>query len=238
MQPITRETKADVKLRGSHYKDINLKERSQLKVPSSVDSQRFKSYVHHRLDILQLYISIWQPDMLKFVVKKSAKNIFHDAVANKDVSRLKFLLQNNRESFKIDELDEDGLTALQRSCFIGNLKLVQLLVTFGANIEIQDREGWSVLHASAVAGNSSILKYLVCMGADVAVKNDLGELAIDLANDLDCVIILAEAMISAGHGDLIDGYFAKRPSMKALIENKLREVSKKSDDLSGTRKLV
>lgn len=175
--------------------------------------------------------------MLKFAVKKSAKNIFHNAVANKDLSRLKFLLHNNQESFKIDELDEDGLTALQRSCFIGNLKLVQLLVTYGANIDIQDREGWSVLHASAVAGNSSILRYLVCMGADVTARNDLGELAIDLANNLDCVIILAEGMISAGHGELIDGYFAKRPSLKASIVDKLREISEKSDELSEQESL-
>ncbi|XP_031556000.1 ankyrin-3-like [Actinia tenebrosa] len=170
--------------------------------------------------------------MLKFAVKKSAKNIFHDAVSNKDLSRLKFILQNNQKGFNIDELDEDGLTALQRSCFIGNLKLVQLLVNYGANIDIQDREGWSVLHASAVAGNSSILRYLVCMGADVTTRNDFGELAIDLASDLDCVIILAEAMISAGHRELIDGYFAKQPSLKALIEDRLREISKKPNELS------
>lgn len=170
--------------------------------------------------------------MLKFAIKKTSKDIFHDAVASKDTSRLKFILQNNRLGFEVDELDDDGLTALQRSCFIGNLKLVQLLVTYGANIHIQDREGWSVLHASAVAGNYSILRYLISTGADVSVRNDLGQLPIDLANDLNSIIVLLEAMIKAGHSDLIEQYFTQRPSLKGLIEDKLRLLSPENQDAS------
>lgn len=170
--------------------------------------------------------------MLKFAVKKTSKDIFHDAVASKDISRLRFLLQNNRLGFEVDELDDDGLTALQRSCFIGNLKLVQLLVAYGANIHIQDNEGWSVLHASAVAGNYSILRYLVCMGSDVAVRNDLGQLPIDLASNLYCIIILLEAMVKAGHSDLIEKYFTQRPSLKGVIEHKLGELTNETTDAS------
>lgn len=170
--------------------------------------------------------------MLKFAVKKTSKDIFHDAVASKDTSRLKFLLENNQLGFQVDELDEDGLTALQRSCFIGNLKLVQLLVMHGANLHIQDREGWSVLHASAVAGNYSILRYLVCMGADVTVTNDFGQLPIDLASNLNCVIILLEAMEKIGRHDLIEKYFTERPTHKVTIENQLRLLANRDASLS------
>ncbi|XP_032232865.1 protein phosphatase 1 regulatory subunit 16A [Nematostella vectensis] len=158
--------------------------------------------------------------MLKFAVRKTSSSIFHDAVARKDIVRLAFLMESNRRQFNVDLLDEDGLTALQRACFTGNLKLVQLLVSYGANLDIQDKEGWSVLHAAAVAGNLSILRYLVAVGADVSVRNDLGELPIDVATDVHCVIVLAEGMKRAGLRKLTDKFFAKRPQLKTLIKDR------------------
>ena len=159
--------------------------------------------------------------MLKFAVKRKASDIFHEAVLTKDLARVKFLLMNNNEQFNVDELDSDGLTALQRSCFTGNTKLVQLLVTYGANLLIQDKEGWTLLHAAAVAGNNTILRYLVAMGADVCVRNDQGDMAIDLAADIETVIILAEAMQRVGMVAEIASFLAKKPEMKESLKEKV-----------------
>ena len=176
--------------------------------------------------------------MLKFAVKRKASDIFHEAVLTKDLARVKFLLMNNNEQFNVDELDSDGLTALQRSCFTGNTKLVQLLVTYGANLLIQDKEGWTLLHAAAVAGNNTILRYLVAMGADVCVRNDQGDMAIDLAADIETVIILAEAMQRVGMVAEIASFLAKKPEMKESLKEKLIEAKRQNLACQGRSRAV
>lgn len=149
--------------------------------------------------------------------------LFHEAVCSKDALRVQFLLEQNEKQFHVDAIDEDGITALQRSCFTGPLKLVQLLVTYGADLNIQDKEGWSVIHAATIARNHSIMRYLITMRAAVALQNDQGELAIDLARDLQSVVILAEAMRRAGRAQDVEEYFTRRPEVRDLIEEKLQD---------------
>lgn len=161
--------------------------------------------------------------MLKFVVKRKPVELFHEAVCSKDALRVQFLLEQNEKQFQVDAIDEDGITALQRSCFTGPLKLVQLLVTYGADLNIQDKEGWSVIHAATIARNHSIMRYLITTGAAVALQNDQGELAIDLARDLQSVVILAEAMRRVGRGKDVEEYFTRRPEVRDLIEEKLQD---------------
>lgn len=160
--------------------------------------------------------------MLKFAVKRKPVELFHEAVSSRDILRVQFLLEQNESQFHVDDIDKDGITALQRSCFTGNLKLVQLLVTHGADLNIQDKEGWSVMHAATVARNHAIMRCLITMGAEVALQNDQGELALDLARDLQSVAILAEAMRRGGRARDIEEYFKRRPEVRELIEEKLQ----------------
>lgn len=150
---------------------------------------------------------------------------------SKDIFRAQFLLEQNEKHFYVDDIDKDGITALQRSCFTGPLKLVQLLVTYGADLNIQDKEGWSVMHAATIAGNHSIMRYLITMGATVALQNDQGELALDLAGDLQSVVILAKAMRRRGMAKDVEEYLDRTPEVRELIVDKLRE----NDVISLTR---
>ena len=161
--------------------------------------------------------------MLKFAVKRKPVELFHEAVSSKDILRVQFLVEQNEKQFHVDDIDEDGITALQRCCFTGPLKLVQLLVTYGADLNIQDKEGWSVIHAATVARNHAIMRYLIAMGAEVALQNDQGELALDLARDLQSVVILAEAMRRGGRAKDVEEYFKRRPEVRDLIGEKLQE---------------
>lgn len=161
--------------------------------------------------------------MLKFAVKRKPVELFHEAVTGRDIFRVQFLLEQNEKRFYVDDIDEDGITALQRSCFTGPLKLVQLLVTYGADLNIQDKEGWSVMHAATIASNHSIMRYLITKGAAVALQNDQGELAIDLAGDLQSVAILAKAMRRRGMTKAVEEYFNRRPEVRELIVEKLQE---------------
>lgn len=159
----------------------------------------------------------------KFAVKRKPVELFHEAVHSKDVLRVKFLLEQNESQFHVDDIDEDGITALQRSSFTGNLKLVQLLVTYGADMNIQDKEGWSVMHAATVARNYSIMRYLIAMGAPLGLENDQGEQALDLARDLQSVIILAEGMRRAGLARDVEEYLKRTPDVRELLEEKLQQ---------------
>ncbi|XP_039963191.1 protein phosphatase 1 regulatory subunit 12A isoform X2 [Bactrocera tryoni] len=62
--------------------------------------------------------------------------------------------------------------------------MVEFLIEHGADINRQDNEGWTPLHATASCGFVSIARYLVEHGADPAAVNSDGDLAVDLAVDI------------------------------------------------------
>ena len=170
--------------------------------------------------------------MLKFAIKRKTLELFHEAVDNKDYLRTKLLIENcDKQKFVVDSLDANGLTPLQRSCFLGNVRIVRLLVEAGANVSIKDSEGWTVLHAASVAGNYAVVKYLMKMGLDLEAKTDRGELALDLAEKDNVVLLLVKGMIRKGLYTYVRGYFKRNPkTFQRIIED-----MKKKDKLPTTR---
>jgi ankyrin repeat protein len=170
--------------------------------------------------------------MLKFAIKRKTLELFHEAVDNKDYLRTKLLIENcDKQKFVVDSLDANGLTPLQRSCFLGNARIVRLLVEAGANVSIKDSEGWTVLHAASVAGNYAVVKYLMKVGVDLEAKTDRGELALDLADKDNVVLLLVKGMIRKGLYAYVRGYFKQNPkTFQRIIED-----MKKKDKLPTTR---
>lgn len=170
--------------------------------------------------------------MLKFAIKRKTLELFHEAVDNKDYLRTKLLIENcDKQKFVVDSLDANGLTPLQRSCFLGNVRLVRLLIDAGANLSIKDREGWTVLHAASVAGNFAVVKYLIKIGVDLEATTDRGELALDLADKDDVVLILVKGMIRKGLYTFVREYFKRNPkTFQRIIED-----MKKRDKLPKSR---
>ena len=178
--------------------------------------------------------------MFKFVVKRNSKELFHRAVLDNDVFRVKMLLEHIKgdPKFQIDEINDDGLTALQFSCFSGNLDLVKTLVFHGANMKIKDRDGWSLLHGAAMAGNVEIAKFLIESGAKLVTRNDNGDLPIDVADELPMTVLLLKSMLEQGFHREVNSYMRKHPHLKKKISREIdAAIKQKKDEIRALEKL-
>lgn len=86
---------------------------------------------------------------------------FLDAVRNGDTVELKKILESREGKVNVNSFDNEGQTALHQSCMNGNLKLVKLLVKFGADIRLANSDGWNPLHIAAYSGHQDITLYLL-----------------------------------------------------------------------------
>ncbi|EDW80091.2 uncharacterized protein Dwil_GK24127 [Drosophila willistoni] len=114
-------------------------------------------------------------------IKFSSGCVFLAACLSSDKDEVIQLLDQGAD---INTANVDGLTALHQACIDDNLDMVEFLVEHGADINRQDNEGWTPLHATASCGFVSIARYLVENGAEVAAVNSDGDLALDLAIDV------------------------------------------------------
>eukprot|EP00794_Sanderia_malayensis_P018774 gene18774-20665_t len=157
--------------------------------------------------------------MFKFVVKRNTTELFHRAVSENDFLRVKLLLEQAKEDekFSINGINSEGLTALQTSCFAGNLDIVKLLFENGANLKIKDRDGWTLLHAAAMAGKFDIVVFLAEHGLSVSQRNDRKQLPIDFAEELPVIMFLLKQMLKEGLEEDVHRYIRRNPKLKKEI---------------------
>ena len=85
---------------------------------------------------------------------------------------------------EINARDRMGQTALILGCQLGNLKIIEELISIGADVNakaIEASDGYTALHYVSENGNLEILKLLLCHQADVFLTNDFGETPFALA---------------------------------------------------------
>ena len=122
--------------------------------------------------------------------------MFHQAVCDGDVTKVKFLLKY-AQGIQIDRPNKNGLTALQQSCFDGNLELVNVLLEQGADLSLVDSEGKTALHFAALGGDLETVSLLVNSScADVNAKSVTGEKPLDVASMSDIRALLSQAMVA------------------------------------------
>ncbi|OWF52608.1 Notch-regulated ankyrin repeat-containing protein [Mizuhopecten yessoensis] len=91
----------------------------------------------------------------------SFQRFFLEAVRNGNTDELQKILEARDEKINVNSYDTEGQTALHQSCMDGNLKLVKLLVKFGADTKLANRDGWNALHIAAFGGHQDIILYLI-----------------------------------------------------------------------------
>jgi hypothetical protein len=103
----------------------------------------------------------------------------HDAVRAGDLAEVSTLVVSAPD---INEADSYGVTALQLAVRKNNLKIVEFLVTNGADLDIMDpRLKYTALHKAAYKGNFAIMELLVGSGGNVDLRNDQGASPLHLA---------------------------------------------------------
>ena len=86
---------------------------------------------------------------------------FQEAVRNGDTEGIQQILEARDEKININLYDKEGQTPLHQSVLNGDVKVVKLLVKFGADTRLANRDGWNALHIAAYGGNNDIYNTLV-----------------------------------------------------------------------------
>ena len=89
------------------------------------------------------------------------QKVFQEVVKNGDSLELQRLLEERHGKVNVNLYDTEGQTALHQGCMDGNLDLVKVLVSFGADVRLANRDGWSALHVAAYGGHQDIAFYLI-----------------------------------------------------------------------------
>ncbi|XP_067950717.1 protein shank-like isoform X2 [Watersipora subatra] len=78
--------------------------------------------------------------------------------------------------------DETGNTELHQACKVGNYKVAEMLIFYGAELDYQSHTGATPLHISAFNNELSCLQTLLVRGADKHVLNNARHTPFDVAN--------------------------------------------------------
>ena len=68
----------------------------------------------------------------------------------------------------------DGVAMIHVACEVGDVELLNMLISFGADIEARDKEGCTPLHLAAYWGKVDNLQFLLAKGASVTAKDKDG----------------------------------------------------------------
>ncbi|XP_046850566.1 ankyrin repeat domain-containing protein 12-like [Xenia sp. Carnegie-2017] len=118
--------------------------------------------------------------------------VFHQAVADGDATRVKFLINLGQQG-RVNQRNKQGFTSLQQSCKDGKYEVAEVLLSYGANISATDKTGRTALHLASAGGFLDLVKLLIASCADVSAKDNEGKSAIDVAKSNEIIVFLQKA---------------------------------------------
>ncbi|KHG03153.1 ADP-ribosylation factor GTPase-activating AGD3 -like protein [Gossypium arboreum] len=109
-----------------------------------------------------------------------------------------FNLVGTSEGQTTDNLD--GCTLLHLACETGDIGMIELLLQYGANINVMDSRGQAPLHRCILKGKAAVAKLLLTRGADPQVLNRENKTPVELAVESDFDDSEVLALLSDSNG--------------------------------------
>ncbi|KAK8655319.1 hypothetical protein V6N13_107901 [Hibiscus sabdariffa] len=96
--------------------------------------------------------------------------------------------------------DLDGCTLLHLACETGDIGMIELLLQYGANINVMDSRGQTPLHRCILKGKAALAKLLLTRGADPQAVSREGKTPLELAVESDFYDGEVLALLSDSNG--------------------------------------
>ena len=97
---------------------------------------------------------------------KNQENLLHYHVSHQDCHALDKLLSDPTHEVDINYMRPPGVSALHQACSQGSIKIVRLLVSYGADIQQKTWSQLSPLKVAVLSGSYEVAQYLVEVGAN------------------------------------------------------------------------
>ncbi|CAD5110855.1 DgyrCDS221 [Dimorphilus gyrociliatus] len=118
-----------------------------------------------------------------------------EVAARDDVEEVRRLLEMGVNP---DTSNEDGLTALHQCCIDDSGKMMDLLLSYNANVNAKDSELWTPLHAAATCAHGHLCKKLIDNGADMLAVNVDGNMPYDICEEESTLDLIESEMAAKG----------------------------------------
>jgi ankyrin repeat protein len=132
-------------------------------------------------------------------LKNDSRNASDKPINKKTSSQLIDIITKLILKFKMNpnEKDNVGFTPFMYACEYGNIELINLLIKYGADVNLYSDEGITCMLLAIVNANSNVVKCLLKNGFKLKEKSIQSSYLTDAAylNDLEIVNILIEAGI-------------------------------------------
>jgi hypothetical protein len=118
-----------------------------------------------------------------------------------NLERMKQLVEGGAD---IEELDEEGMTALMSATQMNHFEIVVYLVELGANVAHADDIGMTALLWACIIGDLSVVKYLLSHGARITERDHEGKTALLCAATKEHLHVVQYLLSSEGGASITE----------------------------------
>jgi ankyrin repeat protein len=149
-----------------------------------------------------------QKEIVNLLVARGAALSIFEACAAGEIEHVERLLDGDADRSALNAHSDDGWTPLHLAAFFGHAKIVELLLSRGADVAARSRNpnGNTPLHAALVGNHRLVAGLLIGCDADVNAADAAGWRPLHLAaanNNLDAIkaLVAQGADVAAGNGE-------------------------------------
>ncbi|CAG9318254.1 unnamed protein product [Blepharisma stoltei] len=140
----------------------------------------YDAIIKRDLELLRSYINFHKEEIVQAFLKTEPKSLFHLAIKSGVIEMVESILRLN---IPVNILNKNLKTAMHKAW--KNLNIVKLLIQHNADINPRDKKGKVPLHYAILSLSGDELAELVALGFDLHIKDNDGNMPIDLIQNQD-----------------------------------------------------